>query len=213
MKVAIFQLGLFGINTYIVYDEITRDCAIIDPGMSTPEEERAVTEYIEKQGLYVTHIINTHLHIDHAIGDDFVSKKYGISPKAHKADLPLGRGLKRQAQMFGLGIDVKDPEISEYIEDGDIIKIGTGELKAIHVPGHSPGSIVLYDSADGFIIAGDVLFRGSIGRTDLEGGDYATLINGIKDILLPLPSSTIVYPGHGPYTTIGDERASNPFLR
>lgn len=212
MKVAIFQLGLFGINTYIVYDPTTKDCAIIDPGMSTPDEEKALTDFISREGLHVTHVINTHLHIDHAIGNKFATEKYGVPAMANRLDLPLGERIKDQAQMFGIARKVDAPEITEFIEDGDIIKIGNGRLHAIHVPGHSPGSIVLYDKADGFLIAGDVLFRGSVGRADLPGGDFPTLISGIKEKLLPLPANTIVYPGHGPYTTIGAETDSNPYL-
>lgn len=213
MKVAIFQLGLFGINTYVVYDSDTRDAAIIDPGMSTPDEEKALSDFIRRENLHVTHIINTHLHIDHAIGNKFAVEQYHVPVMAHKADLPLGERMQQQAEMFGIPRKLEGVTISDFINDGDVIRIGNGSLTAIHIPGHSPGSIVLYDAADNFVIAGDVLFEGSVGRSDLPGGDGAALIRGIKEKLLPLPDNTVVYPGHGPATTIGNERRYNPFLR
>ncbi len=212
LKIAIFQLSLFGINTYIVYDPISKDAAIIDPGMSNQREQDALDTFIEKEGLKITHIINTHLHIDHAIGNSYASEKYQAPVLANKLDAPLGQNILQQAQMFGLNINPKGVEISQYISDGDKIKIGNGELTAIHVPGHSPGSIVLYDKADGFMIAGDVLFLRSIGRTDLPGGNHQDLINGIKNKLFTLPDDTKVYPGHGDPTTIGYEKSHNPFF-
>lgn len=212
MKVTVFQFSLFGINTYVVWDPATRDCAIIDPGMINDEERQALSGYISREKLHVTHIINTHLHIDHAIGDAYAKTTYGVPVYANRADEPLGERMQQQAASFGIPLDVKDAEITEYLEEGDEIHIGKGVLKVLHVPGHSPGSIVLYDEADHFIIAGDVLFQGSIGRTDLPGGSMPQLTQGIRDKLLPLPDNTTVYPGHGPSTTIGAERRSNPFL-
>lgn len=212
MKIAKFEFSLFGINTYVVYDPGSLECAIIDPGMSNDREREAVIGFIGRNNLKVTHLINTHLHIDHAVGNDFITRKYGVKTEAHKSDEPLGKQLQHQALMFGLDKDYDGVEISQYLEDGDVIKIGSGELKVLHVPGHSPGSIVLYDKADGFIIVGDVLFNGSVGRTDLPGGNHNSLISGIKSKLLVLPDSTEVFPGHGPATTIGNEKKYNPFL-
>lgn len=213
MKVAKFEFMLFGINTYVVYDPDTRECAVIDPAMMGEEEENAMDNFISREQLKVTHVINTHLHIDHSIGNSYMMRKYHVPVLAHKSDEPLGNMLSQQARMFGLGVDAENVSITQYINDGDEIKIGNGMLKALHVPGHSPGSIVLYDEKDGFVIAGDVLFSGSIGRTDLQGGNMSQLLQGIKEKLLPLPDNTIVYPGHGEATTIGIERESNPFLR
>lgn len=212
MKVAIFRLSLFGINTYVVYDEATKDCAVIDPGMINDHERQAMTDFIEREGLNVTQIINTHLHIDHVAGDRFMAQKYGAGISAHKDDAPLGNSVEQQARMFGLQEDFSNIKITKPIEDGDIIKIGEGELKVIHIPGHSPGSVALYDSKDGFLIAGDIIFQGSVGRTDLPGGSHEQLISGIKNKLLCLPDSTVVYPGHGPATTVGTEKKYNPFL-
>lgn len=213
MKIAIFQFSLFGINTYVVYDPETRCCAVIDPGMINQEEENAMTGFIEKNNLKVTHVINTHLHLDHAVGDNFLKEKYQVPVLGAEADLPLGERMQQQAYMFGINKDFKGVEITEYLNDGDVIKIGNGSLKVIATPGHSQGSVSLYDEKDGFLISGDALFQGSIGRTDLPGGDYSQLIESIKSKLLSLPDNTVVYPGHGPATTIGDEKRHNPFLR
>ncbi len=212
MKVARFEFSMFGINTYVVYDPQARECAVIDPGMSSDKERNAVTSFVKRNDLKVIHLINTHLHIDHAVGDNFITETYGAKPEAHRDDVPLGEGIRQQALMFGMSEDFKDVAVSQYLEEGDVVRIGDGELEVLHIPGHSPGSIVLYDRKDGFVFAGDVLFRGSIGRTDLPGGSHSALISGIKNKLLPLPDNTIVFPGHGPATTIGDERRMNPFL-
>ncbi len=212
MKVAKFGFSLFGINTYVVVDPSTKDCAIIDPGMIDNEEREAMDRFIEKNGLHVTHLINTHLHIDHAIGNGYVKSKYGVKTEAHPADMFLGERLQEQARQFGIPEGDSKVEIEVPLKEGDIIHIGDGELEVIHVPGHSPGSIALYDKADGFIIAGDILFQRSVGRADLPGGDMKQLIDGIKSKLLVLPDDTVVFSGHGPSTTIGDEKKYNPYL-
>lgn len=213
MKVAIFQFYLFGINTYVVYDPATLCCAVIDPGMLGPKEEQAIADFITKNNLKVTHLINTHLHIDHAIGNAFIKDRYDVPVLASKEDEPLGERMLQQAQMFGINERFKNVEITQYISDGDIINIGEGKLKVIAVPGHSQGSVALYDEKDGFLISGDALFQGSVGRSDLPGGNHAQLIDSIKRKLLTLPDDTVVYPGHGEPTTIGAEKRLNPFLR
>ena len=213
MKIAKFTFALFGINTYVVWDPATRKCAVIDPGMINDEERTALDRFITREGLTVTHVINTHLHIDHAIGDSYAAEKYAAEILAHPDDSVLGERLSQQAAEFGLPFDVRAVKGYKPLRDGETIHIGDGTLKVLHVPGHSPGGIALYDEADGFVIAGDSLFEGSIGRTDLPGGDYDTLIGAVKAKLLSLPDSTVVYPGHGPATTVGAERRGNPFLR
>lgn len=212
MKIVKFEFALFGINTYLVYDPVSKKCAIIDPGMFDSEEEEALDGFIVRNCLTVTHIIDTHLHVDHAVGVTFCKKKYGVPLYAHKDDEFLGERIRQQAQSFHIPKKVEDVEIDSYLEPGDIIKIGEGELKVIHVPGHSPGSVALYDAEDGFVITGDALFCGSIGRTDLPGGSMETLVTSIRKGLLTLPDNTIVYPGHGPATTIGQEKRMNPYL-
>lgn len=212
MQIAIFQFSLFGINTYLVFDPDTKECAVIDPGMSTPEEEKAIEDFIDQKGLKLTQIINTHLHIDHVAGIPFLRRKYGAPVLAHEGDKFLGNGLAQQARMFGLNLPLENIEISQYIQAGDKIKIGNGELDVISVPGHSKGSVALYDREGKYLISGDALFKGSIGRTDLPGGNYRELVESIESELLSLPDETIVFPGHGPSSTIGEEKRSNPFL-
>ncbi len=213
MKLVKFGFSLFGINTYVVVDEATKKCAVVDPGMIEPEEENALVNYIERNGLTVTHVINTHLHVDHAVGDKFVADKFKVPVLGHKSDETLGARMQQQAMMFGMREKLDAVSLTSYLEDGDKVKVGDGELDVLHVPGHSPGSIALYDPEGKYVIVGDALFDGSIGRTDLPGGDFRTLINSIRSKLLTLPDDTTVYPGHGPATTIGREKKYNPYLR
>lgn len=212
MNIAKFEFSLFGINTYVVYDPEQKKAAIIDPGMINAEEEKALDNFISRNDLEVTHIINTHMHIDHAIGAAYAKDKYRVPLFGHKDDEFLSDRLRQQADAFGINEKVRDVTIDSYLTPGEKIHIGNGTLEVIHVPGHSPGSVALYDRAGGFVITGDALFQGSVGRTDLPGGNGGQLIKAIKENLLPLPDSTVVYPGHGPATTIGRERAANPFL-
>lgn len=212
LKIARFGFYIFGINTYVVYDPETKECAIIDPGMSRADEFDALENFINREGLKVTHLINTHLHMDHAVADYWVKDKYGVPVEAHPDDARLGEMLSAQARAFGIAGEFRDIIIDRNLQDGDIIKIGRGELHVLHVPGHSPGSISLYDKEDRFVISGDVLFQGSIGRSDLAGGNLWQLIKSIKGKLLKLPDETTVFPGHGDATTIGFEKDSNPYL-
>ncbi len=212
LKIAKFTFYMFGINTYVVYDPEQKEAAIIDPGMSQPKEYDALERFIVRENLTVTHLINTHLHIDHAIADKWVRDKYNVPVEAHEDDATLGLILNQQAQRFGIiGVDAKI-EIENVLKDGDDVKVGTGTLKVLHVPGHSPGSVALYYKEDGWVIVGDTLFEGSIGRTDLMGGNHDQLIRAISDKLLTLPGATVVYPGHGNSTTVEWEREHNPYL-
>lgn len=213
MRIAKFEFSLFGINTYVVWDPETRKCAVVDPGMIDDSERNAIRNFIDRERLSVEHIINTHLHVDHAIGDSFAVKEFGAPVLAHSGDEPLGAGLRQQARMFQIQEEVDNVSVSAYIEDGDVVRIGNGSLQVLHVPGHSKGSIALYDKEGGYVLVGDALFYGSIGRTDLPGGDMDELLESIRGKLLALPDDTVVYPGHGPATTIGRERMYNPFLR
>lgn len=212
MEVIKLIVNGFGVNTYILADTATKECAIVDPGVSDSNEREALKKAIDKYGLKPTHLINTHLHIDHVLGNGFVTKEYGLKPEAHKDDEFLASRVKDQARMFGLPIDVDNTFIDTYLEDGDEIKVGESTLKVLTVPGHSPGSIALYCPESHFVVTGDALFAGSIGRTDLPGGDYKTLIDSISSQLMTLPDDTVVYPGHGQPTTIGMEKEHNPYL-
>lgn len=213
MKVAVFELMLFQVNCYVVYDPVEKKAAIVDPGIIDPREYDAIDNFLKRNGLEVVAVINTHLHIDHVVGNGTLSEKYGAEVLAHDADRPLGDNLRAQAAEFGLPFKMDNAGVTRYLADGDRIKIGEGELEVIHVPGHSPGGIALYDAKDGFLISGDTLFEGSIGRTDLQGGNLARLLESVKKRLYTLPDSTVVYPGHGPATTIGKEKTSNPFVQ
>lgn len=203
---------MFGINTYVVYDPEAKEAAIVDPGMSRKDEFEAMEKFIEREGLKVTHLINTHLHIDHAVADNWVKARYGVPVEAHEADAMLGERIKQQAIMFGVQAEDAAVEIERRLEEGDVVRIGYGELHVLHVPGHSPGSICLYDKEDGFVIVGDALFEGSIGRTDLPGGNHRQLIDAIRSKLLTLPKDTVVLSGHGDATSIGREMEGNPYL-
>lgn len=211
MTIKIFTFNPFQENTYLIYDD-NKNAAIIDAGCMTEIEKNTLSKFISDQELQVKRILNTHLHIDHQFGNRYVSEKYDLKPEAAKEDEFLLERIAEQSKMFGLPAQEKPQEIGSYIEDNQEIKIGDISLKAIHAPGHSPGSMCLYAEKEGVLFAGDVLFHGSIGRTDLPQGDYATLIRSITNRLLVLPDETVVYCGHGPATTIGNEKINNPYL-
>lgn len=212
MKVKAFEFNMFGEMTYVVYDAVRLEAAVVDPGMLNDRETALLDAFLEQNRLTVTHILATHLHVDHVMGLSHLSGRTGLGVTANLDDQPLASRIAEQVQMFRLPLKLGKVEIAHPIADGDVIRIGRGELKVIAVPGHSQGSVAFYDAADGFVLTGDALFSGSIGRTDLPGGDYATLVKSITSRLLTLPPETIVYPGHGPATTIGREKEFNPYL-
>lgn len=213
MKVSRFVFNMFGVNTYVVWDTESLEAAVIDPGMIDERECRAIDNFIESRGLKVTQLINTHSHLDHIFGNAYIKEKYGLEIKADKADEFLARTLPEQAARFGLRNSLRPGEIDVELHDGDTIFLGKERMEVLSVPGHSPGSIALYCPESNFVITGDTLFPGSIGRSDLPMGDYATLVDAIRRKLLTLPDSPVVLSGHGGETTIGAEKASNPFLR
>lgn len=202
MELKTLALTPFETNCYVVCDG--GEAVVVDPGEESPALERAIA------GLQVKYIVNTHGHIDHCGGNAWLKAQTGAPLLCHEEDLILLRNIPQQGMMFGVP-GTASPEPDRYLTEGEVLQVGAVALKVLHTPGHSPGHVVL--AADGFVIAGDVLFSGSIGRTDLPGGDYDTLIASIREKLLIMPDDTVVYSGHGPSTTIGRERASNPFLR
>ena len=212
MKIKQIQNNPFQENTYVVYDEASREAAIVDCGALFPQEEEAINQFIADNNLTVKYLLNTHLHLDHCFGNHWASERYGIKPAAHADDQPLLARMAEQLRMFGLPFQVTPEPLGTFLCDGDKLQLGEAEIKVIHTPGHSRGGLCFYIPSAGWLISGDSLFEGSIGRTDLEGGSYATLIKSITERLMTLPEETVVYPGHGPYTTIGDEKRSNPFL-
>lgn len=212
MLIQQFTFNMFGVNSYIVWDPTTRNAAIIDPGMVNDAERLQIDSFIADRKLNVIHLINTHLHIDHVFGDEYVRSKYGIKVQGHDSDAFLGENTRVQAHLLGLDMSSSPVQVEVHLADGDTIMIGDEPLKVIHVPGHSPGSIVLYAPQSHFMIAGDVIFKNSIGRTDLAGGNHTDLLNNINRKVLSLPPDTVIYPGHGPSTTVGDEITYNPYL-
>ena len=211
MQVKALTFNPFQENTYIIYDE-TKECIIIDPGCYEEKEEIQLKSFIDENMLTPVKLINTHCHIDHVLGNKFVSDIWDIELYIHKVDLPLLENAGNIGKMYGFENYEGSPYPKHFLEGESNVVFGNSELEIIFTPGHAPGHICLYSENDKFIIAGDVLFNGSIGRTDLPGGDYNTLINSIKTKLLPLDEETIVYCGHGPSTTIGKENETNPFL-
>jgi glyoxylase-like metal-dependent hydrolase (beta-lactamase superfamily II) len=198
------------VNTYLLYDE-SGECVIIDAGCMGKAEEQELANYIEKKNLKPVRLLNTHTHVDHIAGNKFVSEKYNIPLTIHKGGLQFIRGAKIYAA--ALNFDIGDTiEPSSFINDGDIVKFGQSELKVIYTPGHADGSVCFYSEKDKFVIVGDVLFNGSIGRTDFPTGNLDTLISNIKNKLLTLPEDTVVFSGHGGITTIGHEKTTNSFL-
>jgi len=212
MKIKIFSFNMFSVNTYIVWDETSLETAIIDPGMISDADNQKVSEFIQLHRLKVMYLINTHLHIDHTLGNDYIEQTYGIGTSAHPSDEFLGAQRASQSRMFGLGLTPQPLKISGELTAGEKIPLGKEYLEVIEVPGHSPGSVAFYSPAGSFVITGDALFNSGIGRTDLPGGNHSQLLKSITQQLFTLPPDTIVYPGHGPVTTIGNERMSNPYI-
>jgi hydroxyacylglutathione hydrolase len=198
-------------NTYIVYND-AGECCIIDPGCYFSGEEEELKNFITDNGLKPLYLLNTHCHLDHIFGNRFVQKTYGLTLHIHPAEKQLLDLGPTQGQMWQLPFDNYDGEVV-YINEGDEIKLGNEVLEVLLTPGHSPGHLCFYSKTHKFVIGGDVLFNGSIGRTDLPGGDFKTLEQSIKTKLYTLHEDVIVYPGHGDSTTIGDEIKTNPFVK
>lgn len=211
MTIKTFTFNPIQENTYLVYDE-TGEAVIIDAGMLFDREKTEIKEFLAHNNLTLKHVLNTHLHLDHQFGNKFLFDTFGIAPHAGKEDEFLLETVNASAAMFGIPYPEAPQPIGSYIAENQKIKFGNTEFITLHTPGHSPGSYCFYCEIESALFVGDVLFNGSIGRTDLPQGDYATLINSIQTKLLPLPDSTVVYSGHGPTTTIGEERQYNPFL-
>ncbi|MBK9255222.1 MAG: MBL fold metallo-hydrolase [Saprospiraceae bacterium] len=211
MEIKTFTFNDFYENTYLLYDK-TLECVIIDPGCSTYEERKELESFIHRHELKPVHLLNTHCHIDHILGNRFVSEKYNLKLSAHYGEIPVLASGLTVSQMYQINYELS-PDIEIFLNENDVIEFGNTQLDILFTPGHSPASISFLNKDTGVLIAGDVLFKGSIGRTDLPGGDYDTLINSVKSRFFTLNDSTIVYPGHGPETSIGIEKATNPFFR
>lgn len=210
-RVAKFTFNPFQENTYVLYDD-SKECIIIDPGCFDELEKQELAQFIAQNDLNPVRLINTHCHIDHIFGNHFIIEKYGLALESHEGELPVLNSVKQVSMMYGIPFNDPIPTVENFIREDDLIKFGNTELVALFTPGHSPASLSFYCKQSAFIIAGDVLFYNSIGRTDLPGGDFNTLISSIKDKLFVLDDDVVVYPGHGPETSIGFEKRTNPFL-
>lgn len=197
-------------NTYIVHEQ--SEAIIIDPGCFDANESEQLKGYLTQNGLTPTRLINTHCHLDHIYGNAYVKNTYNLDLEIHPEEAPVLSAADSLAAAFGAP-PTGSPAADRYLREGDKVRVGNTELQVLLTPGHSPGHISLLDQEGGYILSADVLFQGGIGRTDLPGADYDTLIKTIKEQLLPLGDHFVVYPGHGPATTIGDERWHNPFLQ
>ncbi len=212
MEIKRFVCNPFQEITYLLYDD-TKEAVIIDCGCAEEKERQRLLDFIERKELRLVKLLNTHLHIDHVVGNAFINEAFGLSPMAHKGDLPIYEKTLEQAKIFGFPIKETPPAIKTFISDGERITFGNETLEILHIPGHSPGSICFYSPSEAVMIVGDVLFQRSVGRTDLWGGDSNTLINGIKRKIMTLDDETLIAPGHGNSTTVGEEREHNPYLQ
>lgn len=209
MTVKTFVVSPFAENCYVCHD--AGRAVLIDPGTTTPAERHSVEDYITRNDLRVSHLLLTHAHLDHIFGCAHFARRFGMPWKLHPDDLPLLEGAEMQARLFGVPLE-RPPQPDASLAEGQTLRVGNAIWEVFHTPGHSPGHVCFYDRANGFVIGGDVLFQGSIGRTDLWGGSMDVLVKSIRDKLFTLPDETTVYPGHGPPTTIGAEKRTNPFV-
>lgn len=210
MYIKKFTFNPVEVNAIVLWDE-TLECVIIDPACFYPHEEQELKMFIETNHLKPVRLLNTHGHFDHLMGNGFVERTWGLKSEIHKEDNFLVEQASNQASMFGMAM-AKPPLPGSYFSDGDILTFGNSSLKVIYVPGHAPGGVAFYVHTDKILIGGDILFYGSVGRTDLPGGNHEQLIKGIKEKLLVLDPDVKVYCGHGPETTIGSEQRNNPFI-
>ncbi len=208
LKVVSFQFNGFQENTYIVISP-TKNCVIIDPGCYDSHEENTLFEYIASNSLRPLALLNTHAHIDHILGNAAVKEKFNIPLYLHEKDLATLKSVKNYAALYGFQAYKESPNPDFFLEDKTEIVFQDIAFKVYFTPGHAPGHVVFYNEANSFVINGDVLFNGSFGRVDLPGGDINTLKNSIFEVMFTLPENTTVYCGHGPETTIGQEKESN----
>ena len=210
MTVQSFTFNPFMTNCFVAHDE--GEAVVVDASSHTEAEHRKLIGYVEEQGLEVRHLLLTHGHIDHIFGCRYLSDHFGLPWQMHRADLPLITRSKEQAVFFGVALE-EPPRPETFLEEGDVVRFGGVELQVLFTPGHSPGHVCFFDAASRKVLSGDVLFQGSIGRTDLPGGSMPQLMESIFQQLVPLGDDVEVYCGHGPSTTIGRERKTNPFLQ
>ena len=209
----VYQLtyGPFAENTYVIADD-DLNAIIVDPGMYHPDENVQFFEFINSHQLKPCRLLLTHAHLDHVFGVNWVNKTYGLTPEIHNDDQIVYDSAEVVAKQYGLNMNQLVPSNISLVHN-QVFKFGESEFRIIHTPGHSPGSVCFRNDNEGYILSGDVLFQGSIGRTDLPGGDYNVLMRSINEHIISLDEDTIVYSGHGPVTNVGQEKVSNPFLQ
>jgi hydroxyacylglutathione hydrolase len=201
LKIQEFVFNAFQENTYVLYDE-TGEAVIVDPGCYEEDEKVELEDFIKDKRLKIMMLVNTHGHIDHVLGNNFIKERYRVKLYIHKIDEPVMRAVKAYAGNYGFPM-YQEASVDGYLEEGNVIAFGNQQFKILFVPGHSPGHVAFYNEKEKVVIGGDVLFKNSIGRTDLPGGNFDTLINSIHEKLFTLPDDVVVYAGHGPRTTIG----------
>lgn len=211
LSVQFFTFNPFQENSYVVFDAFG-NAIIIDPGCYTDAEKASLSKFISEKKLTVNQLINTHCHLDHVFGNAYVANTYKQELYLHKNEEQVLQFAPQAGAMYATPF-VSYTGALHFLNEGDVVTVGEEKLVVLNTPGHSPGSICLYSKADGFVIGGDVLFRESIGRTDLPGGNHQVLLDSIRDKLYALPDDVICYSGHGPSTTIGHEKKNNPFVR
>jgi glyoxylase-like metal-dependent hydrolase (beta-lactamase superfamily II) len=209
MTIQTFVFNPFQENTLVAFDE-TLEGVVIDPGCYEPEESRELDTFIQDQKLNIKYLLNTHCHIDHVLGNDHVKEKYKVKLLIHPNEEKVLRSVKVYAPNYGM-VRYREALPDGFLQEGDRVTFGNTTLEVLFLPGHAPGHLGFYKPDQSLLISGDVLFAGSVGRTDLPGGDFDTLINSIHQKLFTLPDNVVVYPGHGPTTTLGREKVSNPF--
>jgi len=212
LQIQTFTFNPFAENTYLVWDTESLETAIIDPGCSDYEEDMELLTFLESKNLKPTLLLNTHCHIDHVLGNAMIQEKFNLKLQAHELENSVLQWSEQASLLYQIPY-TKSPIIEKYIGENNTIQIGEYELSILHTPGHSPGSICFVSPNKDWVIAGDVLFRESIGRTDLPGGDFSSLENSILKKMYSLPDSCIVYSGHGPSTSIGHEKKYNAFVK
>ena len=207
IQIKCFEFNFLPVNTYVIWDE-TLEAAVIDPGCFYPEEPEQLASFIKERGLKIRLLLNTHLHFDHVFGNTFVEDTYGVKARANDLDMPWIETIKSKLAVFGINFEghVNPIEPENVLHEGDTVTFGNTTLHVLHIPGHSRGSIVFWNKEQNCIFTGDVMFQGSYGRTDFPDGNYEALMTGIRTKLLTMPDETIVYPGHGPSTTIKHEK-------
>jgi len=211
LEVKRFEFNDFRENTYLVWDDDSKEAIIVDPGCYSNAEEMELDNFVKNNNLTIKYIFNTHCHLDHIFGNKFCKENFDSKILIHSEDVFLFELQIEQAERYGLKMKAS-PKADILLKENDVFLIGEIELKILHTPGHSPGEVCLYFENEKICFTGDVLFREGIGRTDLWGGDYFVLMDSIQDVLLTLPEETIIYPGHGLDSTIGYEKNNNSFL-